>query len=819
MRLLALLLVLVPAAAEESWNGLRGREAEDAILARWSVAGPSERRRMRAVLDAVDERRRFVDAGPLVIPMRERTYTLAELFTEILEPALEYEPEYDDAGGLGMTIEHRNALVALAALREALAPPRSVNTGTLNLLLDYAHKVLTAELWSPGIRLRMFAEVVRNARGLDGRAEPDARTRWLIRDHLMPALMATARQVRRDSALTDLVSQAASLLFLPSILDDGAQMQLAPLVRGTHTADVLLRAYRRGRLDKDGLAALSQSVAGQARDDAAFMAGSPPLLLELLCDPELPAKSSLALVDVVLERLTGVAPLRGTVIDLLACGFGGAARDLDAYQKSRASVEGGLEPPSDGRRFRFLRVVLIRTARDRPPRVAEVVRADARLHEPIRADDGRGGSRFLGVLLPSKSELDADFVGPPPGLTKRQDRRLLRRTLRLERIAVGSFGAHADEIELCVALPEDASEPVPARGASLVHVLDLVRARLDRTLDDGERLDLVRLLVRIGSREAHSLAVRHARGSAVTAIVPLAERGVPEAREAILPQIHRLDYRDRVRVLAAILATGDDESRKTVRDLCARAPVGTATVAADQLLSLSGDAAGVVALLGRKEPYARLCGTSLTLRMSPLAGGIRIVTHAGPSFDTARDRARTAFKKGPDGFSWVRYGDWLKMAFGKPKKMREHRRGGYRKQFLIPTVSGSRNVEPKEFVEYYERKIDADEIPDKLMTQLAVWLLSPWDPGRGLDMRNLKRIFRALRAKAGRHPGLHRALADNLTILASAQAGIEMQPEYLDFAHDELTRLAGFTVPPEAKRQAGVFWPIWAAHAAQEGSR
>ena len=81
MRLLALLLVLVPAAAEESWNGLRGREAEDAILARWSVAGPSERRRMRAVLDAVDERRRFVDAGPLVIPMRERTYTLAELFT------------------------------------------------------------------------------------------------------------------------------------------------------------------------------------------------------------------------------------------------------------------------------------------------------------------------------------------------------------------------------------------------------------------------------------------------------------------------------------------------------------------------------------------------------------------------------------------------------------------------------------------------------------------------------------------------------------------------------------------------------------------
>ena len=159
------------------------------------------------------------------------------------------------------------------------------------------------------------------------------------------------------------------------------------------------------------------------------------------------------------------------------------------------------------------------------------------------------------------------------------------------------------------------------------------------------------------------------------------------------------------------------------------------------------------------------------------------------------------------------------MAFGRPEKMREHRRGRYRQQLLIPTTSGSRNVEPKEFVEYYVRKIDADEIPGKVMAKLAVWLLSPWDPGRGLDMRNLKLIFRALRAKTGKHPDLRRALVDSLTILASAQAGIEMQPEYLDFAHDELTRLAGFTVPPEAKRQAGVFWPIWAARASQEGSR
>ena len=90
---------------------------------------------------------------------------------------------------------------------------------------------------------------------------------------------------------------------------------------------------------------------------------------------------------------------------------------------------------------------------------------------------GRG--RVVGVLVPSRKGPGADFRGPPPGLTSGGDRRLLRRTLEFERLAIHTFGVKSGEIELCVALPEDASEPVPVKGASLTHVLGLVAGRLD----------------------------------------------------------------------------------------------------------------------------------------------------------------------------------------------------------------------------------------------------------------------------------------------------------------------------------------------------
>ena len=79
-----------------------------------------------------------------------------------------------------------------------------------------------------------------------------------------------------------------------------------------------------------------------------------------------------------------------------------------------------------------------------------------------------------------------------------------RRRLQLERISIRTFGPRGEEIELCVTLPEDASEPVPVDGATLGQVVDLVgtrafaltlglgraRRRFDTGL--GARLGLVR---------------------------------------------------------------------------------------------------------------------------------------------------------------------------------------------------------------------------------------------------------------------------------------------------------------------------------------
>ena len=77
-------LLLLLATVVSAHPGLT--EAE--ILSRWDEAGPEERRRMGLALDRIQRARRFVEARPILIRFGDKSYTLAELFQEILEPPL-----------------------------------------------------------------------------------------------------------------------------------------------------------------------------------------------------------------------------------------------------------------------------------------------------------------------------------------------------------------------------------------------------------------------------------------------------------------------------------------------------------------------------------------------------------------------------------------------------------------------------------------------------------------------------------------------------------------------------------------------------------
>ena len=194
-------------------------------------------------------------------------------------------------------------------------------------------------------------------------------------------------------------------------------------------------------------------------------------------------------------------------------------------------------------------------------------------------------------------------------------------TLELERISVKTFGVLGEYIELCVALPEDRSEPVPVHGARLEHVLDLLRARLDRSGDEAELADLVRLLVRVGTPAARETAVARAQTpGAVAELLPLAEKGYEPALRKLLRHIAALAYVERERALAAAVRAGLADR---VRELCLHEDVSVAALAGDALLAV-GDARGVRVLLRHKNIYARAAGTSLALRLTPLAGKLRV---------------------------------------------------------------------------------------------------------------------------------------------------------------------------------------------------
>jgi len=798
VRAAALLLLLLPAIAAE-------RDSEAELLRRWAAAGPEERRRLIAVIDRIERARRFSEARPVLIDFDGHAFPLAELFTTVLEPALRTAPRPQSEDDPGLLEIHGRAFAALTALRGAYAPPRPVRTGTLNLLLGYAWRALTAPDLTPSARLRFFTETIRNVRTLDGRVEPDARTSWLIHHRLLPALLALARRVHDDDTARATVAEAASLLYLPSILDARAQVQLAPLTTGTHSHEVLERFYREGMLDDLGRAALARSVALQAKADPAFAAGAAPLILELVSDAQLQAHERGALLDVVLDQMARVGLLRTTVRDLLAAGFGGPPRPLEAYREIRRQGAAGVPAPRGARTvYRFLSIVLMQPRENAPPNVERVVRADLMHHQPLRVVAPGGGQRFVGVLVPDQEGRHADFLGPPPGLAGARDHRLLRRRLDLERVAVHTYGARGEEIELCVTLPEDQSEPVPARGARLSHVLALVDARLRRTPAAAERRELVHLLVRIDTDSARALAVRHAAGAAAE-LLPLAERGYTPAARALLDRLANLGLTQRERALAAALSR--PELVPAVRALCGRKDISIAVLAADALLA-GADVSGATALLRHPDKYARLCGAALVLRATPLAGGLKVVPNEPVDLGRIADTVAAAFTS-KDGAHWAKLGRWLAVALKTPERVPELRRR-HAELYLR-----RRRVMAYEFATAWAQGIREGKARED-WEKLVSFLLDPHDPGRGILERDLDPLLDALEAQAKKDVKLRRIWIDSLTVLAAVQYGMEADVALLELAHARLARMAGADTPPSARRKAGVFWPLWAAGQAGE---
>jgi len=788
-----LLLLLLPSAAAE-------RDSEAELLERWAAAGPDERRRLGAVLDRFDRARRFSEARPVLVEFDGRVFPLAEIFTDCLEPALRTPPQPQSGDDPGLLEIHGRALAALGALRGAYAPPRPVRTGTLNLLLGYAWRALTAPDLTPTVRLRFFTETIRNVRQLDGRVEADARTNWLIHHRLLPALLALARRVQDDDAARATVAEAASLLYLPSILDARAQVQLAPLTSGAHSREVLVRFYQQGMLDDLGRAALARSVALQAKSDPAFAAGAAPLILELVSDADLQAQERGALLEVVLDRLAPIDLLRTTARDLLAAGIGGPPLTLKAYRETLAQSAAGVPRPRGARVvYRFLSIVLMQRSEQAPPTVERVVRADLSLHQPLHVAAPGGGRRFVGVLVPDRKGRHADFLGPPPGLAGTRDRRLLRRNLDLERIAIHTYGARGEEIELCVTLPEDQSEPVPVRGANLSHVLALVGARLKLTPDAAERRELVRLLVRIDTDPARALAVRYAAG--VTAeLLPLAERGHAAAAAALLERLADLGLKERGRALTAALAR--PELVAAVRRLCGHSDVSIAVLAGAALLA-GADVSGAAMLLRHPDKYARLSGAALVMRATPLAGGLKVTPREPVDLGPLADTAAGAFTE-EDGAHWAKLGRWLAVALRSPEGVRELRRR-HAELYLR-----RRRVLAYEFATAWTRGIAAGKARED-WGKLISFLLDPHDPGRGILERDLGPLLDALEARAKEDENLRRIWIDSLTVLAAVQYGMEADVALLDLAHARLAGMAGRTAPPEARRKAGILWPIWAA--------
>jgi len=799
IRVLAPIFLLAAALhADPEQARIGGRVAEAQLLARWPDAGPAERWALHLELDRIERERGFVEARCVLVKLDDHYYALSELFDKILDPALETAPRTDVEHDLGLQEIHLQALAALTELRKVHAAPAPVNTPTLNLLLGYANRILGAWKLSPRVRLRLLMEVLRNVRELEGRADPDARTGWVVHEGIVPALLGLARRYEDDLATKEAISQAAALLTLPSVLDAAAVAQLAALTRGADARKVLMRAYRRGDLDDMGVTALARSVVAQGQDDPAFLAGAAPVLLELLGDGRVPASLRGQMVDLILRRFGTVEPLRPIAEDLLAASYGAPPQSLADWKGRREGSPGPLARPTQGEVFRFLQVVLLKPDKDAPPAPARVIRADVALNRPVRG--GKGS--FLGLLVPAVGGESADYLGPIPGLSGIADNRLVRRTLRLERISIRTFGARGEEIELCVALPRDGIEPVPVKGARLGHVLDLIRVRLDRSREPAEIRDLVDLLVRIGTPAARDMAVKFAGGGeSAASLLELLEAGDTSAAHPLFARLQDLSDTQRERALVAILRRGGPALRKKTLTLAGEGAVDLAASAADALLQ-TGDAEGVLALLQHKDRYARLSGIALALRLTPNAGALRIEPNKPVDRAVLAQRVREAFPKEMGG-CWKRLGGWLPTAFEAPTKVRTLR--GHESLY----AGRSKTVSPARFAEGWTAAVKDGKFR-KRWPWVVEYVLTPRNPGRAIKPAALAGLLDALEVEATKDP-LRRAWIDSLVILVAVQSGLEFDTNILRLAEERLRRIAGKSAPAMAKRRPGIAWPVWAA--------
>jgi len=803
-----LLLVLIlaihvpPVAAQQVAGGTAetGREAEAAIFARWNEVGPAERMRMRGELDRIQRERGVVEARCVLVTYGDRQYTLTELFERVLDPALETPVQESGDDELGLQQPHRDAVGALVQLRAVHDLPAPVDTAALNLLLGYAQRVLDAWILPPRVRLHLLVKVLENVRRLDGRARPDARTAWIVREGIMPALLGLARRYEEFPPVRDAISESAALLSLPSVLEPAAIAQLASLTSGVDSLDLLERLYRRGQLPDLGVRALVRSIVAEGKDDAAYVAGAAPILLELLGDRRVSDRDRGSLVDLILDHYATVELLRPTAKDLLAAAYGAAPAKLADWRRRRTAEPGEVAYPSGGETFRFLQVVMVKPQAGGPPRLSLVVRADVPYFQPVRT----ARNEFVGMLVPSASGEHADFLGPTPGLRVAKGNRLIRRTLQLGQLSVQFYGAHNEEIEMCVALPRDGLEPIPVQRARLEHVLDFIRGRLERTQDRVENRALVDLLVQIGTPTARSMAVRYARSAEhASSLLELLEGGDASAAAPLLDRVGDLTDAERPRAFGAVLERGKEQLAARVRELAATAPVDIAAPAADALLN-AGDTTGVHALLAHKNRYARLCGAALALRLTELAEGLRIVPNKPVDMAALAKLARAAFPKSMGG-AWRQLGAWLPIALTNPDKARTDRTD----YDLLFVRKGQPKVNPERFAHAWTEAIKGGKAKSR-WASLVPYVLPPRNPGRGMKLATLNRLLDAIEPNATADP-VRRAWIDALVVLVAVQSGLGFDTEYLKLADERLRKVAGKQTPRQAARKPGLAWPIWAS--------
>jgi len=814
IRLLApVFLLSASLAAAPGWRpptGLpTGRAAEARYLARWPSAGPAERLLLREELDRIERERGFVEARGVLVEIDGRLHSLSEVFRGILERALETPTRSDTEHELGLRPIHESALTALKELRRVHALPAPVGTPTLNLLLGYAQRTLDAWRLSPRARLWILKEVLLSVRELEGRTSPNPRTRWILNNGILPALVGLARRFEHDPSTREAISQVAALLTMPSVLDAPAIAQLASLTRGGDARKVLMRAYRRGRIGDMGVAALVRSVVAQGRDDDEYISGAAPVLLEFLADARVSAALRGELVDLILRRYAPVEPLRPIAEDLLAAAYGQPPSSLGEWRQRRKADSGPIERPATGEVFRFLQV-LLKAKPGEPLSPVGVVRADVPLNRPIH--DAR--NRFSGMLVPAPGGEHADFLGPRPGVPGVGHNQLVRRTLRGERISIQYFGA-GEEIELCVALPRDGTEPVPANGARMQHVLDLIRLRLERTTDVAESRVLLDLLVRIDTPASRGMAMTFAGGvEHAPSLLKLLEGGDVSAAAPLAERLAHLSGPERERALAAILARGGAPLRERIRQLAKTAPVGLAAPAADALLQ-AGDADGVLSLLQHKDRYARLCGAALALRLTSHAGALRIVPHKKVDPALLAKLAREAFPKSMGG-AWRELGLWLPRAVLEPAKVRTDRTS----YDMLFVAKGHEKVNPARFADIWTTAVRNGKA-SRRWPSLVSYVLTPRNPGRGMKRPARDALLDALEKQATKGPltgnPLRRSWIDSLTVLAAVQSGLEFDTELLTMADARLRRIAGNSTPTTAARRPGIAWPIWAAADAAGG--